>query len=63
MTLDHVTFAMTAQKNALEDVSLSIGSGRAEVAFVGPSGKSTLATGRPLFSIRKEAELISMSAA
>ena len=44
VTLDHVTFSYDGVKNALEDISLSIGSGQT-VAFVGPSGggKSTLA--------------------
>ena len=44
VTLDHVTFSYDGTKNALEDVSFSIGSGQT-VAFVGPSGggKSTLA--------------------
>ena len=44
MTLDHVTFSYDGAKNALEDVSLSIGAGQT-AAFVGPSGggKSTLA--------------------
>ena len=42
--LDHVTFSYDGVKNALEDISLSIGAGQT-VAFVGPSGggKSTLA--------------------
>ena len=42
--LDHVTFSYDGAKNALEDVSLSIGAGQT-AAFVGPSGggKSTLA--------------------
>lgn len=44
VTLDHVTFRYDDTKNALEDLSLSIGAGET-VAFVGPSGggKSTLA--------------------
>lgn len=44
VALDHVTFSYGGVKNALEDISLSIGSGQT-VAFVGPSGggKSTLA--------------------
>ncbi len=44
VTLDHVTFSYDGAKNALEDVSLSIGAGQT-AAFVGPSGgsKSTLA--------------------
>ena len=44
VALDHVTFSYDGVKNALEDISLSIGSGQT-VAFVGPSGggKSTLA--------------------
>ena len=44
VVLDHVTFSYDGVKNALEDISLSIGSGQT-VAFVGPSGggKSTLA--------------------
>ena len=44
VALDHVTFSYDCVKNALEDISLSIGSGQT-VAFVGPSGggKSTLA--------------------
>ena len=44
VALDHVTFSYDGMKNALEDISLSIGSGQT-VAFVGPSGggKSTLA--------------------
>ncbi len=44
VALDHVTFGYDGVKNALEDISLSIGSGQT-VAFVGPSGggKSTLA--------------------
>ena len=44
VTLDHVTFNYDGAKNALEDVSLSIGAGQT-AAFVGPSGggKSTLA--------------------
>lgn len=44
VTLDHVTFSYDGTKNALEDVSFSIGSGQT-VAFIGPSGggKSTLA--------------------
>ena len=44
VALDHVTFSYNGVKNALEDISLSIGSGQT-VAFVGPSGggKSTLA--------------------
>ena len=42
VTLDHVTFSYDGAKNALEDVSLSIGAGQT-AAFVGPSGggKST----------------------
>ena len=42
--LSHVTFSYDGTKNALEDISLSIGAGQT-VAFVGPSGggKSTLA--------------------
>ena len=44
VALDHVTFSYDDVKNALEDISLSIGAGQ-KVAFVGPSGggKSTLA--------------------
>ena len=44
VALDHVTFSYDGVKNALEDISLSIGAGQT-VAFVGPSGggKSTLA--------------------
>ena len=44
VALDHVMFSYDGVKNALEDISLSIGSGQT-VAFVGPSGggKSTLA--------------------
>lgn len=44
VALDHVTFNYDGVKNALEDISLSIGAGQT-VAFVGPSGggKSTLA--------------------
>ena len=44
VALDHVTFSYDGVKNALEDISLSIGAGQTE-AFVGPSGggKSTLA--------------------
>ena len=44
VALDHVTFSYDGVKNALENISLSIGSGQT-VAFVGPSGggKSTLA--------------------
>ena len=44
VTLDHVTFSYDGAKNALEDVSLSIGAGQT-AAFVGPpgGGKSTLA--------------------
>ena len=44
VALDHVTFSYDDVKNALEDISLSIGTGQT-VAFVGPSGggKSTLA--------------------
>ena len=44
VALDHVTFSYDGVKYALEDISLSIGSGQT-VAFVGPSGggKSTLA--------------------
>lgn len=44
VTLDHVTFSYDGAKNALEDVSLSIGAGQT-AAFVSPSGggKSTLA--------------------
>ena len=44
VTLDHVTFSYDGAKNALEDISLSIGAGQT-AAFVGPSGggKSTLA--------------------
>lgn len=44
VALDHVTFSYDGAKNALEDISLSIGAGQT-VAFVGPSGggKSTLA--------------------
>ena len=44
VTLNHVTFSYDGAKNALEDVSLSIGAGQT-AAFVGPSGggKSTLA--------------------
>lgn len=43
--LKNVTFSYDGQKNALENVSLSIGAGQT-VAFVGPSGggKSTLAS-------------------
>lgn len=43
--LKNVTFSYDGKKNALEDVSLSIGAGQT-VAFVGPSGggKSTLAS-------------------
>ena len=43
VALDHVTFSYDGVKNALEDISLSIGTGQT-VAFVGPSGggKSTL---------------------
>ena len=45
VTLDYVTFSYDGAKNALEDVSLSIGAGQT-AAFVGPSGggKSTLAS-------------------
>ncbi|MEI3406117.1 MAG: ABC transporter ATP-binding protein [Christensenellales bacterium] len=44
VALEHVTFSYDGVKNALEDISLSIGVGQT-VAFVGPSGggKSTLA--------------------
>ena len=44
MTLDQVTFSYDGTKNAVENISLSIGAGQT-VAFVGPSGggKSTLA--------------------
>ena len=44
VALEHVTFSYDDEKNALEDISLSIGAGQT-VAFVGPSGggKSTLA--------------------
>ena len=44
VALDHVTFSYDGVKNALENISLSIGTGQT-VAFVGPSGggKSTLA--------------------
>ena len=44
VALDHVTFSYDGVKNALEDISLSIGAGQT-AAFVGPSGggKSTLA--------------------
>ena len=44
VALEYVTFSYDGVKNALEDISLSIGSGQT-VAFVGPSGggKSTLA--------------------
>ena len=44
VVLEHVTFSYDGVKNALEDISLSIGAGQT-VAFVGPSGggKSTLA--------------------
>lgn len=44
VALEHVTFSYDGVKNALEDISLSIGAGQT-VAFVGPSGggKSTLA--------------------
>ena len=44
VTLDNVTFSYDGIKNALEDISLTIGNGQT-VAFVGPSGggKSTLA--------------------
>ena len=42
--LDHVTYSYDGEKNALEDISLTIGAGQT-VAFVGPSGggKTTLA--------------------
>ncbi len=45
VTLKDVTFSYDGTKNALEDISLSIGAGQT-VAFVGPSGggKSTLAS-------------------
>ena len=44
VALEHVTYSYDGVKNALEDISLSIGAGQT-VAFVGPSGggKSTLA--------------------
>ena len=44
VTLDQVTFSYDGTKNAVENISLSIGAGQT-VAFVGPSGggKSTLA--------------------
>ncbi len=44
VALEHVTFSYDGVKKALEDISLSIGTGQT-VAFVGPSGggKSTLA--------------------
>ena len=44
VALEHVTFSYDGVKNALEDISLSIGAGQT-VTFVGPSGggKSTLA--------------------
>ena len=44
VTLEHVTFSYDGAKNALEDISLSVGAGQT-AALVGPSGggKSTLA--------------------
>ena len=44
VTLDQVTFSYDGTKNAVENISISIGAGQT-VAFVGPSGggKSTLA--------------------
>ena len=45
VTFDHVTFSYDGTKNALEDISLTIGAGETS-ALVGPSGggKSTLAS-------------------
>ena len=45
VTFDHVTFSYAGTKNALEDISLTIGAGET-AALVGPSGggKSTLAS-------------------
>ena len=45
VTFDHVTFSYDGTKNALEDISLTIGAGET-AALVGPSGggKSTLAS-------------------
>lgn len=56
VTLDNVTFSYDGIKNALEDISLTIGNGQT-VAFVGPSGggKSTLAALIARFLIRRAA--------
>ena len=57
VALEHVTFSYDGVKNALEDISLSIGAGQT-VAFVGPSGggNSTLRRSLPASLTRRAAK-------